>query len=328
MKAIVCHRYGSPDDLELEEVNELTPKNDEVLIKVKAASVNDWDWCLVRGAPFYIRLLCGFLKPKIKTPGVDVTGQVVETGKDVSQFQPGDEVYGDLSEHGFGGFAEYVCAPVGALALKPKNMTYIEAAAIPHAAMLALQGLRDLGKIQPGQKLLINGAGGGVGTLGVQIAKAIGVEHVTGVDSADKLDMMYSVGFDQTIDYKQDDFTKNGQRYDLILDPKTNRSIFKYLRVLKPNGSYVTVGGVTARLFQALFLSPIIRFFTKKNVHVLGLRPNKDLDYMTELIEAGKVKPVIDGPYKLSEVPEAIRYFGEGNHKGKVVITLEHFNNN
>ena len=280
----------------------------------------------MRGAPFYIRLLCGFLKPKIKTPGVDVAGQVVETGKDVSQFQPGDEVYGDLSEHGFGGFAEYVCAPVGALALKPNNMTYIEAAAIPHAAMLAVQGLRDLGKIQPGQKLLINGAGGGVGTLGVQIAKAIGVEHVTGVDSADKLDMMHSVGFDQTIDYKQDDFTKNGQRYDLILDPKTNRSIFKYLRVLKPNGSYVTVGGVTARLFQALFLSPIIRFFTKKKVHIIGLRPNKDLDYMNELFEAGKVKPVIDGPYKLSELPEAIRYFGECNHKGKVVITLEHIN--
>lgn len=221
MKAIVCHKYGSPDDLELEEVQEPTPRDDEVLIKVKAASVNDWDWCLVRGAPFYIRLLCGFFKPKVRIPGVDIAGQVVETGKDVSQFQPGDEVYGDLSENGFGGFAEYVCAPVGALALKPENMTYIEAAAIPHAAMLAVQGLRDLGKIQPGQKLLINGAGGGVGTLGVQIAKAIGVEHVTGVDSSNKLDMMRLVGFDHTIDYKQDDFTKNEQPYDLILDPKT-----------------------------------------------------------------------------------------------------------
>ncbi len=323
MKAIVLTKYGSPYDLQLKEIEKPTPKDNEVLIKVKAASVNDWGWCLVRGAPFYIRLLCGFFKPKVRIPGVDIAGQVVETGKDVSQFQPGDEVYGDLSENGFGGFAEYVCAPGSALALKPKNMTYIEAAAIPHAAMLAVQGLRDLGKIQPGQKLLINGAGGGVGTLGVQIAKAIGVEHVTGVDSAGKLDMMHSVGFDHTIDYKQDDFTKNDQRYDLILDPKTNRSIFKYLRVLRPNGSYVTVGGVTARLFQALFFSPIIRFFIKKNVHVLGLKPNKDLDYMNELFEAGKIKPVIDGSHKLSSAIEAIRHFGEGNHKGKIIITME-----
>ena len=323
MKAVVLTKYGSPYDLQLKEVEKPTPKDNEVLIKVKASSVNDWDWCLVRGTPFYIRLLCGFFKPKVRIPGADIAGQVVETGKDVSQFQPGHEVYGDLSENGFGGFAEYVCAPVSALALKPKNMTYIEAAAIPHAAMLAVQGLRDLGKIQPGQKLLINGAGGGVGTLGVQIAKAIGVEHVTGVDSAGKLDMMHSVGFDHTIDYKQDDFTKNEQCYDLILDPKTNRSIFNYLRVLRPNGSYVTVGGATARLFQALFFSPIIRYFIKKNVHVLGLKPNKDLDYMNELFEAGEIKPVIDGPYKLSRTVEAIRHFGEGQHKGKVIITME-----
>ncbi|MCZ6873979.1 MAG: NAD(P)-dependent alcohol dehydrogenase [bacterium] len=323
MKAVVLTKYGSPYDLQLKEVENPTPKDNEVLIKVKAASVNDWDWCLVRGVPFYIRLLCGFFKPKVRIPGVDIAGQVVETGKDVSQFQHGDEVYGDLSENGFGGFAEYVCAPVSALALKPKKMTYIEAAAIPHAAMLTVQGLRDLGEIQSGQKLLINGAGGGVGTLGVQIAKAIGVEHVTGVDSAGKLDMMHSVGFDHVIDYKKDDFTKNEQCYDLILDPKTNRSIFSYLRVLRPNGSYVTVGGATAWLFQALFFSPIIRSFIKKNVHVLGLKPNKDLDYINELFEAGELKPVIDGPYKLSRTVEAIRHFGEGKHKGKVIITME-----
>ncbi|MGI9227659.1 MAG: NAD(P)-dependent alcohol dehydrogenase [Gammaproteobacteria bacterium] len=323
MKAIVFTKYGPPDVLKIKEVEKPTPKDDEVLIKVKSASVNDWDWCLIRGSPFYIRLLCGFFKPKTQIPGVDIAGQVVAIGKNVSQFQPGDEVYGDLSENGFGGFAEYVCAPASSLALKPENITYVEAAAIPHAAMLALQGLRDLGKIQPGQKLLINGAGGGVGTLGVQIAKAIGVEHVTGVDSSSKLDMMRLVGFDHTIDYKQDDFTKIEQTYDLILDPKTNRSIFKYLRVLKPNGSYVTVGGLTARLFQALFFSPIIRFFIKKNVHVLGLKPNKDLDYMNKLLEAGHVKPVIDGPYKLSNAIDAIQHFGEGNHNGKVIITME-----
>ena len=202
-------------------------------------------------------------------------------------------------------------------------MPYVDAAAIPHAAMLAVQGLRDLGKIQPGQKLLINGAGGGIGTLGVQIAKAIGVEHVTGVDSSNKLEMMRLVGFDHTIDYNQEDFTKNEQRYDLILDPKTNRSIFKYLRALKLGGSYVTVGGLTSRLFQALFLSPFIRIFYKKYVHVLGLKPNKDLDYMNELFEAGQFKAVIDGPYELSSAIEAIQYFGEGNHKGKVIITME-----
>ena len=323
MKAIVATKYGPPDVLQLKEVEKPTPKDNEVLIKVKAASVNDWDWCLVRGTPFYIRLLCGLFKPKVQVPGVDIAGEIVAAGKNISQFQIGDEVYGDLSENGFGGFAEYVCAPVNALALKPGNMAYIDAAAIPHAAMLALQGLRDLGKIQPGQKLLINGAGGGVGTLGVQIAKAIGVEHVTGVDSSSKLDMMRLVGFDHTIDYKQDDFTKIEHTYDLILDPKTNRSIFKYLRVLKPNGSYVTVGGLTTRLFQALFFSPIIRFFIKKNVHVLGLKPNKDLDYMNKLLEVGHVKPVIDGPYKLSNAIDAIQHFGEGNHKGKVIITME-----
>ena len=323
MKAIVLTKYGSPDYLQLQEVEKPTPNDDEVLIKVKAASVNDWDWCLTIGKPFYIRLLCGFFKPKVQIPGVDIAGEIVAIGKNVSKFQPGDRVYGDLSENGFGGFAEYVCAPVSALALKPENMTYIEAAAIPHAAMLAVQGLRDLGKIQPGQKLLINGAGGGVGTLGVQIAKAIGVEHITGVDSSNKLDMMRAIGFDRTIDYKTDDFTQIERGYDLILDPKTNRSIFSYLPVLKPNGSYVTVGGLTPRLFQALFLSSLIVLLFKKNVQLLGLKPNKDLDYINELFEAEKIKPVIDGPYKLSDGIEAIRHFGEGKHQGKIIIRME-----
>ena len=326
MKAIVLHKYGSPDVLKLEEVQKPTPKNNEVLVKVQAASVNDWDWGLIRGKPFYIRLLCGLLKPKINIPGVDIAGQVEIVGKNVKKFQPGDEVYGDLSESGFGAFAEYVCAPVNALALKPNSMTFVEAAAIPHAAILAVQGLRDVGQIQPGQKLLINGAGGGVGTLGVQIAKFIGVEGITGVDSARKLDMMRSIGFEHTIDYKQEDFTKNGQRYDMILDTKTNRSIFDYARALTPNGIYVTVGGATAQLLQVFFLGRLVRLLSKKNTRIVALKPNKDLDYINELFEAGNVKPVIDGPYKLSEVPKAIQHFGEGNHKGKVVITLEHDN--
>ena len=323
MKAIVLTKYGPSDVLQLKEVEKPTPSDDEVLIKVHAASVNDWDWCLMRGTPFYIRLLCGFLKPKIQIPGVEIAGQVEVVGRNVTKFQPGDAVYGDISECGFGGFAEYVCAHENALALKPNSMTFVEAAAIPHAAMLAVQGLHDEGQIQPGQKLAINGAGGGVGTLGVQIAKSMGVVEVTGVDSSGKLDMMRSIGFVQTIDYTQEDFTENEQCYDLILDTKTNRSIFKYMRVLNPHGTYVTVGGDTPRLFQALFLGPIIRMFSKKSVCIVNLKPNKDLNYMNELFEAGKIKPVIDGPYKLSEVAEAIQYFGEGKHKGKVVITLD-----
>ncbi len=322
MKAIVYTKYGPPDVLQLKEVEKPTPKDDEVLIKVHAASVNDWDWGLLQGIPFMNRLLFGLLKPKKQILGSDIAGRIEAVGKNLEQFQPGDEVFGDLSGD-WGGFAEYVCARENALALKPATMTFVEAAAIPQAAMLALQGLRDKGQIQQGQRLLINGAGGGVGTFAVQIAKLYGVE-VTGVDSSGKLDMLRSMGFDQVIDYTQEDFTKNGQCYDLILDVKTNRSIFDYTRALSPNGIYVTVGGSMARLFQALFLGPWISMISKKNIRIVGLKPNKDLAYMNELFEAGKVKPVIDGLYKLSEVPEAIRRFGEGNHKGKVVIVLEH----
>ena len=321
MKAIVFTKYGSPDVLHLKEIAKPTPKDGEILIKVHATAINDWDWCLVRGKPFYVRLLCGLLNPKTRIPGVDIAGQVEAVGRNAMKFQPGDEVYGDLSESGFGGFAEYVCAPESALAKKPDGMTAVEAAAIPHAGMLAIQGLCEEGKIQPGQKLLINGAGGGVGTLGVQIAKSLGVE-VTGVDSSEKLDMMRSIGFDQTIDYTKEDFTKIGQRYDLVLDTKTNRSVFDYARALNSIGLYVTVGGSTVRLLQAFLLGPLIRMLRKKSVSIVNLKPNKDLNYMNELFEAGKVKPVIDGPYKLSEVPEAIRHFGEGNHRGKVIISL------
>ena len=323
MKAIVLTRYGSPDDLRIEEVARPTPKDNEVLVKVKAASVNDWDWGLVRGKPFYIRLLCGLSRPTVRIPGVDIAGEVVAAGRGAHPFRPGDAVYGDLSESGFGGFAEFVCAPVNALALMPKNMSYIEAAAIPHAAMLAVQGLRDAGDIQPGQALLINGAGGGVGTLGVQIAAAMGVERVTGVDSADKLEMMRSVGFEQTLDYRQDDFTAGDAQYDLILDPKTNRSIVRYLRVLRPHGSYVTVGGESARLFQALFLAPLIRALGTKRVRILALKPNRDLAYISELFAAGKIEPVIDGPYPFGETAAALRHFGAGNHKGKVIINID-----
>lgn len=324
MKAIVYTKYGSPEVLQLKEVEKPTPKDNEVLIKVYAVSINDWDWGLLQGVPFMNRLLNGLLKPKKKILGSDIAGRIEAVGKNVEQLQPGDEVFGDLSGE-WGGFAEYVCARENALALKPVSMTFDEAAAIPQAAMLAVQGLRDKGQIQPGQKLLINGAGGGVGTFAVQIAKLYGVE-VTGVDSTGKLDMLRSMGFDHVIDYTKEDFTKNGLCYDLILDVKTNRSIFNYTRALNPNGTYVTVGGSLVRIFQALLLGPLISMISKKKIRIVALKPNKDLAYMNELFEAGRVKPVIDGPYKLSEIPETIRYFGEGNHKGKIVITLEHNN--
>jgi len=322
MKAIVYTEYGPPENLELKEVDKPAPGDEEVLIKVYAVSVNDWDWGLLQGIPFIIRVGNGLLKPKKnKILGSDIAGRVVAVGPGVVHFQPGDEVYGDLSGD-WGGFAEYVCAREKALAKKPAGMTFIEAAAIPQAAMLAVQGLLDKGEIQAGQKLLINGAGGGVGTFGVQIAKLYGVE-VTGVDSSGKLDMMRSLGFDHVIDYTTTDFTKSGLCYDLILDNKMTRSVFEYMRVLNPGGTYVTTGGSTIHLFLAIFFGPLISKFSKKNIRVVLLKPNKDLAYMNELFEAGKIKPVIDGPVKLSEVPEAMRYFGEGKHKGKIVITME-----
>lgn len=319
MKAIVYTKYGTPDVLELKEIDKPIPKDNEVLIKVYAVSLNDWDLGLLQG-DFINRLLNGLRKPKIKVLGSDIAGRIEAVGKNVKQFQPGDEVFGDLSGR-WGGLAEYVCAPENALALKPASMTFGQAAAIPQAAMLAVQGLRLGGQLQVGQKVLINGAGGGVGTFAVQIAKLYGVE-VTGVDSSEKLDMLRAMGFDHVIDYRQEDFTKNGQYYDLILDVKTNRSVFDYTRVLSSNGIYVTVGGSLVRLLQALFLAPWISMISKKRIRIVALKANKDLAYMIALFEAGKVKPVIDGPYKLEQVPEAFRIFGKGDHKGKVVITI------
>lgn len=318
MKAVVFTRYGSPDVLRLEEIEKPVPADDEVLINVYAASINDWDWGLLQGVPFVNRMMYGLFKQKKKILGSDVAGRIEAVGKGVQKFKIGDAVFGDLSGQ-WGGFAEYVCAPENMLALKPAGMTFEEAAAIPQAGMLAVQGLMDRGNIQPGQKLLINGAGGGVGTFGVQIARLYGAE-VTGVDRTEKMGMLRSMGFDHVIDYTQEDFTKNGKQYDLILDVKTNRSIFKYLRALRSGGSYVTVGGSMGRLFQALVLGPLISLLFRKNVRIVALKPNKDLAYMNELFESGKMKPVIDGPYKLSEVPLAMRHFGEGRHKGKVVI--------
>lgn len=321
MKAIVFSQYGKQDVLQLSEVEKPAPDDDELLIKVYATSVNDWDWGLMQGKPFVIRLMFGLRKPKIHIPGVDVAGRVEAVGKNVTKFQPGYEVYGDLSENGFGSFAEYVCAPEAALSRKPATMTFEEAAAIPHAGMLAKQGLLDKGQIQSGQTILINGAGGGVGTLGIQIASLYDVE-VTGVDSSDKFEMLRALGYHRVIDYRQTDFTSEKERYDLILDVKTNRPISRYAGSLRKGGRYVTVGGSMPRLLQAVVSAPWFSLLNKKSIQVLALKPNNDLSYMNELFEAGKLQPIIDGPYSLGELPELIQYFGQGKHKGKIVISV------
>lgn len=321
MKAIVYTEYGSTDVLKLKEVEKPVPKDNEVLIKVHAVSVNSWDWDLMRGKPFLSRL-GGLLKPKYKILGADIAGRVVEIGKDVKELLPGDGVFGDISGCGWGGFAEYVCVRESALSLKPASMKFEEAAATPQAAVLALQGLRDKGKIQPGQKILINGAGGGVGTFALQIAKSFGAE-VTAVDSTQKLEMLQSMGADQVIDYTQEDFIQMGQQYDLILDVVGSRSILDFKRALNPKGTYVMVGGPTARIFHVIFLGPLISI-TGKKMSLLLYKPNKnDQNILKDFFEAGNVVPIIDRCYPLSEAAEALRYLGEGHAKGKVVICVE-----
>jgi NADPH:quinone reductase-like Zn-dependent oxidoreductase len=326
MKAIVCTKYGSPDVLELKEVEKPTPKDNEVLVKVVAASVNVEDLDFLTGRAWSARFV-GPLKPKYKILGFDMAGRVESVGRNVKQFKSGDEVFGELFISGFGAFAEYVCVPEKALVLKPDSMTFEQAATIPSRAIIALQGLRDKRQIQPGQKVLINGAGGGVGPFAVQIAKYFGAE-VTGVDSTQKMDMLRSIGADHVIDYTKEDFTKNGQHYDLILDIAGYHSIFDYKRALSPNGIYAIVGGSRFTIFQAVFLGPLISMTGSKKMGLMAWKPNKkeDLVFIKELIESGKVVPVIDRCYPLSEVAEALRYFEEGHPQGKIVITVEHKN--
>jgi NADPH:quinone reductase-like Zn-dependent oxidoreductase len=286
--------------------------------------LNGSDWEALTGKPLYARL-AGLRKPRNHILGSDIAGRVEMAGKNVGRFQPGDEVFGDIMAS-MGGFAEYVCAREKDLALKPASMTFEEAAAIPQGAVIALQGIRDKGQVQPGQKVLINGAGGSAGTFAVQLAKLYGAE-VTGVDNSGKLDFMRSLGADHVIDYTREDFTKNGNQYDLILDVIAGRSVWDYERALRPNGSYYCVGGSAATFFQILILGPWIRRTTGKKIRILVVQPNlEDLVHMAELCEAGKVVPVIDTLYPLSEVPEAFRYLGEGRAKGKVVITAAHDN--
>src|SRR5438552_4975685 len=276
MKAIVYHTYGSPDVLKLEEVEKPTHKDNEVLVKVHAASVNAGDWAhLLRGKPFLMRLMgFGLLKPKHTILGSDIAGRVEEVGRNVTQFQSGDEVFGNTAKSGFGGFAEYVAVPENALVLKPSNISFEEAAAVPQAALTALQGLRDKGHIQKGQKVLIHGASGGIGTFAVQLAKAFGAD-VTAVCSTRNVDIVGSIGADHVIDYTQEDFTKNGQRYDLILAVNGYHSISAYKRALTPSGVYVTTGGSNAQMFQAMLLGPLISRTGRQKMGNSAHKPNK-----------------------------------------------------
>lgn len=323
MKAIVYTEYGSPDVLRLEDLAKPVPKDNEVLVKVHASSVNAGDWHLLRADPFLVRLMFGLLKPRINILGADIAGKVEAVGGGATRFQSGDAVFGDISGSGFGAFAEYACVPEAVLAPKPAGLTFAEAAAVPAASVTALQALRDTGKIQPGQKVLINGASGGVGTFAVQIAKSFGAE-VTGVCSTRNLERVRALGADHAIDYTVEDFAQNGPQYDLILAANGDRSLFDYKRALKPHGAYVMTGGAMKQFFQVLLLGPWLSMAgTKKFGNVL-VAPNKeDLAFLTTLIESGQVAPVIDRRYPLSEVPEAIRYLEEGHAQGKVVITLE-----
>ena len=324
MKAIVYEKYGPPDVLELKEVEKPVPKDNEVLIKVYAASLNAYDWRLLKADPFLVRLMGGgFLKPKNKILGADMAGRVEAVGKNVKQFQPGDDVFGDLARWGCGGFAEYVCAHEDAVVSKPAGMTFEQAAAVPMAALTALQGLRDKGRIRAGQKVLINGASGGVGTFAVQIAKSFGAE-VTAVCSTGNLDMARSLGADHVIDYRKEDFTKSGRRYDLILAANGYHPLSDYKRALSPGGIYVMIGGSKAQMFQAMLLGPWLSMAGKKKMGGLTAHADaKDLLFIGELFEAGKIIPVIDRVYPLQEVPDAFRYLYGGHAKGKVVITIE-----
>lgn len=320
MKAAIRYKYGSPDVVNLEEVDRPIPGDDEVLVRVHAASVNAWDWDLLIGtAPN--RLMFGFAYPKRKILGADVAGRVEAVGKNVTEFQPGDEVFGDQCEKGWGGFAEYVCAGEASLALKPANITFEQAAAVPQAAVMALQAIRDFGSIEPGQAVLINGAGGGVGTFAIQIAKSLGAV-VTGVDSASKLEMIRSIGADHVIDYTHEDFSKNDKRYDLIIDTAAHRSMLDARRALTPKGSYVVVGGSLARIFQLLLLKPWLAVSGGRRMSVLGLKPNKDLRLLAELLSAGKIVPIIERVYPLREVPAALQHMGDGRVQGKIVVTV------
>ncbi|MHC4659723.1 MAG: NAD(P)-dependent alcohol dehydrogenase [Planctomycetota bacterium] len=319
MRAIVYTKYGPPDVLQLKEVKKPAPEDDQVLVKVHSASVNPLDWHILRGKPLLVRLMgYGFLKPKRQILGADIAGRVEAVGRNVTQFRVGDEVFGS----GIGGFAEYACFRENALVSKPVAITFEQAAAVSVAGLTALQGLRDYGRMQPGQHVLINGASGGVGTFAVQIAKSLRAQ-VTGVCSGRNLEMVRSIGADHVIDYTKEDFWQSGKKYDLILDNAAYYSMRKPMRALTPTGIYVIIGGSTASIFQTMILKPLYSKKKGRKIASMIAKVNKaDLIFLKGLLEAGKVVPVMDRRYSLSETPQAIRYLEEGHARGKVVINI------
>ena len=321
MTAVVYSEYGGPEVLRLDEVELPTPDDDEVLVQVMARSVNAGDWHLLRGTPFLVRLVYGgYRRPRFPILGVDIAGRVEAVGKNVVDFQPGDEVIADLSKSGFGGFAEYVRVPVTAVVRKPATVSFEAAAAAPTAGVAALQALRDAGKLQAGETVLVNGASGGVGTFAVQIAKFLGAA-VTAVCSTEKMDTVRSIGADHVIDYRRENFTERGTQYDLILDAAGSHSMRDYARALCPSGRYVFVGGPTRRFVTTLLAGPVLSMTGRKQFQTFMLDPDRDdLEFVIGLLESGDVKPVIDRRYRLDETPAAIQYLETGRATGKVVV--------
>lgn len=323
MKAIILHKFGRPGEvLKLENLPVPEPGDNEILVRIYTTTVNDFDWALVRGRPLLYRFLFGLFKPKLKIPGMELAGIIEKIGVKVKDFEIGDAVFGDTSGHGFGTFAEYIVINEKAVIKKPDEISFEEAASLPHASALALQALIEIAGIRPGQKVLINGGGGGVGTLGLQIAKYYDCD-VSGVDSGDKFNMMRSIGYDHVIDYRKVNFTKSGEKYDLILDCKTDKQAPSYRRALNPGGIYVSVGGQVTKLMGLFFWSGILNVFSSKKLRILALKPNKGLDFIVDLYKQKKLKCILDGPYILEKAPELIQYFGKGKHKGKIVIRVK-----
>jgi NADPH:quinone reductase-like Zn-dependent oxidoreductase len=323
VKAIVYTAYGTSDNFQLKEVDKPVIKENEVLVKVYASSINSWDWDMLKGKPFLVRLIGGLLKPKNKVLGADVAGVIEAVGSSVTDFKPGDEVFGDIAGAGFGGYAEYVAVPEKLLAKKSSKMSFEQAAALPQAGLLALQGLRYIKPLQPEQHLLINGAGGGVGPIALQYAKPIGA-HITCVDKKEKFDLLRSLGADELIDYRDADYTRTGKQYDYILDVIAHKRTGDYKRALKPGGVFAMIGGsMSGLLFQMMIVQPLLSIFRKKKLGVMGYKVSREgLNELSLLFEENKITPVIDKVFPLEETAGAFRYFGEGNFKGKIIISI------
>ncbi|MBL7649211.1 MAG: NAD(P)-dependent alcohol dehydrogenase [Candidatus Hydrogenedentes bacterium] len=322
MKAIVCTEYGSPDVLRLADLDKPVPGDGEVLVRIHATSVNAGDWHVLRASPFLVRLVYGVFKPKVTVLGADIAGVVEAVGAGVSRFNVGDAVFGDISRYGFGGFAEYVCVPEEPLAKMPSKLTFLEAAAVPVASVVALQALRDAGKIEAGQNVLIYGASGGVGTFAVPLAKHFGAE-VTAVCSTANVERALSLGADRVIDYTKEDFADGDARFDLIIGANGARSIFDFRKALAPKGRYVSSGGATSQFLQSILIGPVLSLAGSRKFVNFLVRPNgADVAFIAGLIEAGLLTPVIDRRYSLAQVPDAIRYLEAGHARGKVVIDV------